>query len=187
MAAERWAATRRAAATQLGPVGRALVVAVTALGALAGCDGRRERAGAVDATEVRRAAAFAELDTMLSVAIRQGQLAALRAQDVGLRAFAVRQVARYGHLREELRAIAAPHHDGAIVAAAPAPAPADTQMLLVLQEASGASFDRLYVRAALDLHRDLLQRLDATLHLVPDAGQQATLRRVRGTVGADDP
>lgn len=186
VAAERWAATRRAAAARIRPAGQALVAAVMALGAVAACDGRRERGGAVDVMELRRATAFAELDTTLSAAIRQGQLAALRAQDVGLRAFAVRQVARYGHLRAELREIAASTGDTA-VAVVPSPAPADTQMLLVLQEASGASFDRLYVRAALDLHQRLLQRLDVALRLVGDAEQQAALRRVRDTVGADAP
>jgi predicted outer membrane protein len=127
---------------------------------------------------------FAELDATLGVAIEQGQLAALQANDVALRAFAVQQVGRYEELRGELRALAGRLGVGRPTARL---AVANGDSLQALKLARGARFDRAYVRQALDVHEALLTDLDAALRIVENAEVRQALEELRGAMDADRP
>jgi predicted outer membrane protein len=127
---------------------------------------------------------FAELDATLAVAIEQGQLAALQANDVALRAFAVQQVGRYEELRAELRALADRIGAGTGFGRR---AVAQGDSLHALKLARGARFDRAYVRQALDVHEALLTDLDAALRIVENAEVRQALEELRGTMDADRP
>ncbi len=127
---------------------------------------------------------FAELDATLGVAIEQGQIAALQATDVALRAFAVQQVGRYEELRAELRALAGRIGVGGVTGLAVV---AHADSLQALKLASGARFDRAYVRQALDVHEALLMDLDAALRIVENAEVRQALEELRGTMDADRP
>lgn len=134
-----------------------------------------------------QAARFAAIDTTLGVAVAEAQLAALRANDVALRAFAVQQAARYDELRRELRVLGSrfdsvPPQPMAAVAVA-----RHTDQLHALQRARGPQFDRAYVRHALALNRDLLADLDATLGTIEDVELRDALEQVRGTLKAAIP
>ena len=127
---------------------------------------------------------FAELDTTLAVAIEQGQLAALQANDVALRAFAVQQVGRYEELRAELRGLARRLGvDRARTSFAAVP----EDSLQALRLVRGARFDRAYVRQALDVHEALLTDLDAALRIVENAEVRQALEELRGAMDADQP
>ena len=141
------------------------------------------RAAAVVGPPVARPPAllFAELDATLAVAIEQGQLAALQANDVALRAFAVQQVGRYEELRAELRAVAG--QLGVRWAVASPASHGDS--LRALQLVRGTRFDRAYVRQALDVHEALLTDLDAALRIVENAEVRQALEELRGTMDAE--
>ena len=161
-------------------VGSATLLAVLVL---AGC--------ASQAAEARRAPAladpaipvelFARMDATLALAIEQSQLAARRASDVALRAFAVQQAGLYAELRTEMRRVAGGFGHAP---AAPAVVPAH-ERLGALRVARGARFDQAYVRQALAVHRELLGDLDAALRLVDDAETRRALETLRGEAEAD--
>lgn len=160
-----------------------------ALGGLLMCaDPQREAGGdvALSARETQ-ALRFARIDTTLGVAVAEAQLAALRAQDVALRAFAVQQAARYASLRDELRVLAARLDTVVPAADAPVAVRRHGEQLRALRETHGASFDRAYVQHALGLHRDLLAELDAALRTIEDVELREALRQVRGSFGATLP
>ena len=158
-------------------VGSATLLAVLVLG---GC--------ASQAAEARRAPAlaeppipvehFARMDATLGLAIEQAQLAARRASDVALRAFAVQQAGLYAELRAEMRRVAG----GFGHAPAAATAVAAQERLGEMRVARGTRFDHAYVRQALAVHRELLGDLDAALRLVDDAETRRALEELRGGV-----
>ena len=143
------------------------------------CAGRADvRAAAEDGAIIDpQAALFAEIDTTLGLAIAQGQLAALQANDVGLRAFAVQSVARYTELRGRVRQIASR------AGLPPVPATLDDSLaarataLVALRSKKGLRFDRAYVEEALTVHQALLQDLDAAARAVKDRELREALQK----------
>jgi predicted outer membrane protein len=181
-----------------GRRGRAAAGVTTLVAALLGCGERAEPEAAAPAGAAAAAhhpaGLFARIDSTLAFAIEQGQLAALDATDVALRAFAVQQVARYTQLRRQLQEVAA------VLAATPAPPGPPTpaspargsiarrgERLGTLQVSRGRQFDHAYVRPALLVHQELLADLDAALRLDEDAEVRHALERLRGAVDGGAP
>ena len=164
-----------------GGVLRRMLTAAAVVGAAAwvlacgrGVD-EREAAGARAVTDPQ-AALFAEIDTTLGLAIAQGQLAALHANDVGLRAFAVQSVARYTELRGRVREIASRAGVPPVPAAIGDSLTARATALAALRAKKGLRFDRAYVQEALTVHHVLLQDLDAAARVVQDRELRLALR-----------
>lgn len=153
----------------------ALVVVALWMGACAGGRAPQHSAAAVDP----EAQLLAELDTTLALAIAQGQLAALQANDPALRMFAARSVARYAALRGRVRIVAERLGEGPLptVVVLDDSLQASAAALDTLRARQGARFDLLYVQHARLVHRELLQTLNAAVRLVHDRELREALQR----------
>ncbi len=110
------------------------------------------------------------------------ELAAARAHDVSIRAFAVQQAARHAELRSTLDDLVG--RAGRVELAGYSGEPPHAAALAALRAATGPEFDRLYVSHALELNRVLLAELDGALADIEDGELRDAVERVRGSVDA---
>ncbi|HEY0971966.1 MAG TPA: DUF4142 domain-containing protein [Gemmatimonadales bacterium] len=130
---------------------------------------------------------LATIDGTLMAAVAGSELAALRAHDVALRAFAAQQAARYAELRSTLHAFAGRPVEATPAGSAAVDGAPYAAELAALGQADGPEFDRLYVSHALELNRALLVELDGALATIDDVELRDAVERMRGSMRGDLP